>query len=61
MKRYDGANRHASCQDLLITGKQGGVDKKVARERIQDRVLSSIHHGVENSTEGSFVFCHTKD
>ena len=61
MKRYDGAYRHASCQDLLITGKESEVDKKAVRERYNNKVLSSIHHGIENSTEDSFVFCGTKD
>ena len=64
MKKYDGANRHTSglnsCQDLLITGKQSEVDKKAVRERYNNKVLSSIHHGIENSTEESFVFVKQK-
>ena len=68
MKKYHGANlvpfnRHSSrwtsCQDLME--EQRMIGRKAARGRIQHRVLSSLHHGVQSCAEEDFVFCDTAD
>ena len=70
MKKYQGAsivpfNRHSSrwnsCQDLPVLEEQRVVDKKAVRERIQNRVLSSINHGDDNIAEDNFIYCDSKD
>ena len=68
MKKYHGANlvpfnkhssRWTSCQDLME--EQRVIGKKAVRGRIQHRVLSSVHHGVQNCADQDYVFCDTED
>ena len=68
MKKYYGAsivpfNRHASrwnsCQDL--NEEQRIIDKKAVRERIKNRVLSSVHQALENRSDDIYSYCESKD
>ena len=68
MKKYHGAgivpfNSHAarwnSCQDLIE--EQRIIDKKAVRERIKNRVLSSVHQALENKIDEIFSYCESKD
>ena len=68
MKKYYGAsivpfNSHASrwnsCQDL--NEEQRIIDKKAVRERIKNRVLSSVHQALENRSDDIYSYCESKD
>ena len=68
MRKYQGAaivpfNSHAarwnSCHDLLE--EQRIIDKKAVRERIKNRVLSSVNQAGENKTDEIFSYCESKD
>ena len=68
MRKYHGAsivpfNSHASrwnsCHDLLE--EQRIIDKKAVRERIKNRVLSSVNQAGENKTDEIFSYCESKD
>ena len=68
MKKYYGAhivpfNRYAarwnSCQDLIE--EQRIIDKKAVRERIKNRVLSSVHQALENKSDEIYSYCESKD
>ena len=68
MKKYYGAsivpfNSHASrwnsCQDL--NEEQRIIDKKAVRERIKNRVLSSVHQAVENRSDDIYSYCESKE
>ena len=68
MKKYHGAsivpfNSHASrwnsCQDLIE--EQRIIDKKAVRERIKNRVLSSVHQALENKIDETFSYCESRD
>lgn len=68
MRKYYGANivpfnshaaRWNSCQDLVE--EQRIIDKKAVRERIKNRVLSSVHQALENRIDVTFCYCESKD
>ena len=68
MKKYYGANivpfnshasRWNSCQDLIE--EQRIIDKKAVRDRIKNRVLSSVHQALENKIDEIFSYCESKD
>ena len=68
MRKYHGANivpfnshaaRWNSCHDLLE--EQRIIDKKAVRERIKNRVLSSVNQALENKTDEMFSYCESKD
>ena len=68
MKKYSGANivpfnshaaRWNSCQDLIE--EQRIIDKKAVRERIKNRVLSSVHQALENKVDELFSYCESRD
>ena len=68
LKKYYGAsivpfNSHASrwnsCQDLIE--EQRIIDKKAVRERIKNRVLSSVHQALENKIDETFSYCESRD
>ena len=68
MRKYYGANivpfnshasRWNSCQDLIE--EQRIIDKKAVRERIKNRVLSSVHQALENKIDEIFSYCESKE
>ena len=68
MRKYHGANivpfnshaaRWNSCHDLLE--EQRIIDKKAVRERIKNRVLSSVNQALENKTDEIFSYCESKE
>ena len=55
------ASRWNSMQDLRIEPEYKVVDKKAKRERIQNKVLSSVHQAFQDRIEDHFLDCDTVD
>ena len=62
MPNYNKYNsRWNSMQDLRIEPETKVVDKKAVRERIQNKVLSSVHQAIQNRIDDVFLDCDIKD